>query len=205
MMKRKLLVMAFAVVAAAAAIGVSAGRADAQSGVIANPGGGYSAVQGQAIQFSGAGSIGTALGYFWNFGDGTTATGVAPVKAYGYPGIYTVTLTVTDVYGSSSARATTATIGSAVSVGCFVNAAGMAVCNYGVGNVVVGVNPVFAPVYGPIQVNTLAPCSIQGNVCVTAVGGVAGVVTRPVVTPFVTNVYPTGCVPVLVLGTWVCR
>jgi len=54
------------------------------------------------IGFDGSGSsdpddIGSDLTFYWNFGDGETATGVAPVHAFSTPGTHTVTLTVTDV------------------------------------------------------------------------------------------------------------
>ena len=40
-----------------------------------------------------------ALSYAWTFGDGSSASGVAPMKAFGQSGTYTVTLTVTDAWG----------------------------------------------------------------------------------------------------------
>ncbi|MDH3715484.1 MAG: PKD domain-containing protein, partial [Gammaproteobacteria bacterium] len=39
--------------------------------------------------------------YEWDFGDGSTGTGVNPTHVFGAPGIYTVTLTVTDNGGQS--------------------------------------------------------------------------------------------------------
>ncbi len=48
-----------------------------------------------------------ALGYAWDFGDGTTATGAAPVKTFTHSGPFTVTLTVTDAWGWPAATATT--------------------------------------------------------------------------------------------------
>jgi PKD repeat protein len=41
--------------------------------------------------------------YAWTLGDGATATGVTPSHAYSAPGVYTVTLTVTDSRGVTSA------------------------------------------------------------------------------------------------------
>lgn len=45
---------------------------------------------------------GTIVSYHWDFGDGTTATGVSPVHTYAVSGGYSITLTVTDNQGYSS-------------------------------------------------------------------------------------------------------
>ena len=45
---------------------------------------------------------GTIVGYAWDFGDGTTGTGVNPQHTYASGGTYTVTLTATDNGGASS-------------------------------------------------------------------------------------------------------
>jgi PKD repeat protein len=52
-----------------------------------------------ACTFNGAGSAdpdGTITSYAWDFGDGTTGTGVAPTHTYATVGAFTVKLTVTD-------------------------------------------------------------------------------------------------------------
>ncbi|PQJ77889.1 collagen-binding domain-containing protein [Polaribacter porphyrae] len=40
--------------------------------------------------------------YLWDFGDGTTSTDMNPTKTYATDGTYTVTLTATNIYGSST-------------------------------------------------------------------------------------------------------
>jgi PKD repeat protein len=62
-----------------------------------------------AVAFNGAGSSDPenhTLTYAWDFGDGTTGTGVAPNKTYNAAGTYTVSLVVTDAYGAASTAAT---------------------------------------------------------------------------------------------------
>lgn len=66
---------------------------------IANPGGPYSGPKNAAIRFDGSRSTdgdNDFLTYAWDFGDGTTGTGVSPTHAYARSGFYTVTLVVND-------------------------------------------------------------------------------------------------------------
>jgi DNA/RNA endonuclease G (NUC1) len=73
----------------------------------------YHAIQNEGIAMSAAGSSdpdGDALSYAWNFGDGTTASGVAATHAYAQPGTYTIRLIATDVRGLADTTTTTATV-----------------------------------------------------------------------------------------------
>lgn len=47
-------------------------------------------------------STGVIAAWLWNFGDGNTSVLQNPVHVYTVAGIYTVTLTVTGVYGATS-------------------------------------------------------------------------------------------------------
>ena len=79
----------------------------------ANAGGPYTGGIGTIISFSGSKSNdpqGEALTYAWDFGDGTTGTGVSPTHAYTALGTYTVSLTVTDTANLTATASATVTI-----------------------------------------------------------------------------------------------
>ncbi len=79
----------------------------------ADPGGPYSGVVDEKVQFDGSGSTEGDEDideYLWNFGDGTTRTGKTTDHTYRTPGTFVVTLTVTDDDDNVSSATTTATI-----------------------------------------------------------------------------------------------
>jgi PKD repeat protein len=74
-----------------------------------------SGIAGIAVAFNGGGSSdpdGDALSYAWNFGDGTTGSGVTPSHAYATTGQFTVTLTVNDGRGGTAQDTAVVTIGA---------------------------------------------------------------------------------------------
>jgi hypothetical protein len=80
---------------------------------VANAGGPYKALVGQSLSFNGSGSSdpdGDTLTYRWDFGDGTTGTGVSPVHTYKAKGTYSVSLVVNDGVQDSAAAATTVAV-----------------------------------------------------------------------------------------------
>ena len=73
-------------------------------------------ITGQSINFNAAASTAgpgrTIVSYAWDFGDGTTATGVQATKTGGYAaiGTYNVTLVVTDDQGNRGVKSETLTV-----------------------------------------------------------------------------------------------
>jgi PKD repeat protein len=53
---------------------------------------------------------GSITSYAWNFGDGTTGSGVSTSKSYTAPGTYTIALTVTDNAGATGTTTRTVTV-----------------------------------------------------------------------------------------------
>ena len=70
---------------------------------------------GTAVEFDGSGSAdsdGSIASYSWDFGDGTTASGVAPTHTYESAGDYSATLTVTDDDGATASDSIAVTVES---------------------------------------------------------------------------------------------
>ncbi|MCZ7436709.1 DUF1593 domain-containing protein [Micromonospora sp. WMMC241] len=61
----------------------------------------------------------TITGYAWNFGDGTTATGVSATHTWTTPGSKTVTLTITDSNGNTATTSRTLTINNGDPIAAF--------------------------------------------------------------------------------------
>src|SRR5262249_13120194 len=84
-------------------------------------GGNVSEVEGTPFTFAGSVSGGAApYTYFWNFGDGSTATGtLTPTHTYTESGTFTVLLAVTDAEGiliSSTATVTVPSVAPTVTI-----------------------------------------------------------------------------------------
>jgi PKD repeat protein len=56
-----------------------------------------------AVAFKDKSTGATPMTYQWDFGDGATSTAASPTHTYAADGVYTVTLTVTNVFGSDTA------------------------------------------------------------------------------------------------------
>jgi PKD repeat protein len=86
----------------------------------------YASNEGSAVALSAAASSdpdGDALTYAWDFGDGSTASGVAVSHTWAQNGVYTVRLVVTDIRGLVDTAVTTATVANvAPSIGAFAGA-----------------------------------------------------------------------------------
>lgn len=79
----------------------------------ADPSGPYTGTAGTPVLLDGSGSAdpdGTIVAYNWDFGDGNTGTGPSPSHAYVLPGVYNITLAVTDDSGAVDSATTSANI-----------------------------------------------------------------------------------------------
>jgi len=66
---------------------------------------------------------GTIVEYFWDFGDGNTATGIKVSNTYSESGVYTVTLTVTDDDGATDTIATSKMVRNQSPIAIFTESA----------------------------------------------------------------------------------
>ena len=65
------------------------------------------------LQFNASASSdpdGDNMSYYWEFGDGSSASGIAPTHSYGHCGIYNVTLIATDIHNLIGMATTIATV-----------------------------------------------------------------------------------------------
>lgn len=84
---------------------------------IADANGPYTGTEGMPVQFDGTGSSdpdGSIVSYMWDFGDGTTGSGITPAHTYAAAGNYAVSLTVVDNDNLSGTDTTSASIQAAV-------------------------------------------------------------------------------------------
>ncbi|MFA5015643.1 MAG: PKD domain-containing protein, partial [Actinomycetota bacterium] len=82
---------------------------------VANPGGPYQGIVSEAITFNGSASAdsdGTITEYLWDFGDGSSGSGVNPVHTYDEPGTYIAKLIVKD---DKNAESTTVQVNITIS------------------------------------------------------------------------------------------
>lgn len=80
---------------------------------MAEAGGPYTGIQGEAMEFDGSESIdvdGTLVRYDWQFGNGTGATGATAFNTYFQPGTYIAVLTVLDDRGGASTDTATVVV-----------------------------------------------------------------------------------------------
>ncbi len=91
---------------------ISSSSSSGNNPPIADPGGSYKGQVNKTITFDGSRSTdnGTIVLYHWDFGDGSSITGVSPSHIYLTTGNYTVNLTVTDNDGYTSTHSTYASI-----------------------------------------------------------------------------------------------
>jgi PKD domain len=88
---------------------------DMRTPPVANAGADQTAIVKELVKFDGSHSFdpdGMISGYIWNFGDGSTGTGMVSSHKFLTPGIFTVTLTVTDGDGMSASDSAQVTVKS---------------------------------------------------------------------------------------------
>ncbi len=81
---------------------------------------------GEIISFDASGSYdpdGTIVNYLWDFGDGTTGTGISTQHSYSQDGTFVVTLTVTDNFGATDTTSVTKTVRNLEPVAFFSDSA----------------------------------------------------------------------------------
>jgi PKD domain-containing protein len=80
---------------------------------VANAGGPYTGIRGFPVPFDGSQSAypdSRSISYEWDFGDGTSGSGIKPIHTYNQEGAYQVTLGVRDEHCETSASSSTVTV-----------------------------------------------------------------------------------------------
>jgi PKD repeat protein len=80
---------------------------------VADAGGPYNGTVGSPVSFDGSASSdtdGSIVSYAWDFGDGSSGSGVSPSHSYASDGSFTVRLTVTDNSGGTGSASSSASI-----------------------------------------------------------------------------------------------
>jgi gliding motility-associated-like protein len=86
-----------------------------------------SSCPGKPINFNNS-SGGSGLTFRWNFGDGTSSTQLKPVHTYAMPGLYTVTLYVTDKFGCTDSLIRPGYIRISIPVASFIASDSISTC-----------------------------------------------------------------------------
>jgi serine protease len=158
---------------------------------VADAGLDQSVAPGETVNFDGSGSddIDDAIvSYHWNFGDGSTGSGVTVTHEYSSDGVFNVTLTVTDASGATGEDTAVVTVLTRTITEVHVSGISMDLTKYGANwaataNVTVA-DPVGNPVPGLVVTGRFdfGTQSLGSSSGITGANGVAAVVSPKVKT-----------------------